>query len=105
MARKKSADDMTAVNFRCSADLKSDLEELAYLSRRDLSSILVELCEGLVAANKTKIINSRRRKPPAIILPTFAAPTTTNTPTAPTSKNAAQVVNTGTPTIKGGDSE
>lgn len=74
MARKKSAEDMTAaVNFRCSADLKSDLEELAYLSRRDLSSILVELCEGLVTANKTKIINSRRRKPPSIILPTFAA--------------------------------
>lgn len=64
---------MTAVNFRCSVELKRDLDELAYLSRRDLSSILVELCEGLVAANKTKIINSRRRKPPAIILPTFAA--------------------------------
>ena len=71
MARKKSA-EMTAVNFRCSAELKRDLDELAYLSRRDLSSILVELCQLLVDANKAKIANSRRRKPPSIILPTFA---------------------------------
>ena len=93
MARKKSA-EMTAVNFRCTAELKRDLDELAYLSRRDLSSILVELCQLLVDANKAKIANSRRRKPPAINLPTFATP-------------AAQVVttdaNTGTTTIEGGD--
>ena len=94
MARKKSADNMTAVNFRCSADLKSDLEELAYLSRRDLSSILVELCEGLVAANKTDIINSRRRKPPAINLPTFA---TTAAQDKPSSAEAC------IDTAKGGD--
>ena len=97
MARKKSAEDMTAaVNFRCSADLKSDLEELAYLSRRDLSSILVELCEGLVAANKTKIINSRRRKPPSIILPTFAT-----MPTAAQDKPSS--ADTCIDTAKGGD--
>lgn len=96
MARKKSAEDMTAVNFRCSADLKSDLEELAYLSRRDLSSILVELCEGLVAANKTKIINSRRRKPPAIILPTFAAQ---GKPTTAANSGAEACIDT----AKGGD--
>lgn len=93
---------MTAVNFRCSADLKSDLEELAYLSRRDLSSILVELCEGLVAANKTKIINSRRRKPPSIILPTFSA-----VPTTPAQGKPTTAANSGADacidTAKGGD--
>ena len=84
---------MTAVNFRCTAELKRDLDELAYLSRRDLSSILVELCQLLVDANKAKIANSRRRKPPSIILPTFA--------TMPT---AAQVVTTDdTASDKGGE--
>lgn len=77
MARKKNAENTAAINFRCSVEMKRDLEELAYLSRRDLSAILVDICSELITANKTKIVNSRRRKPPAIILPTFAAPQVT----------------------------
>lgn len=93
MANKKAAEPTakkTAINFKCSDELKRDLEELAHMSRRDVSSILVEVATELVKANKREIANSRRRKPYQVKLPTFAAPKSEVTAEPP------NVANTGT---------
>ena len=90
MARKKSAEttETAQISFKCPADLKSDLEELAYMSRRDVSSLLVEAATELIKANRKEIACSRRRKPYQVKLPTFV--------TAPNPDEPAQVIDAGT---------
>lgn len=87
MARKKVADS-AAINFRCSAELKAAIEDLARLSRQDVSSLLVELCNEFVGANKTRITNFRRQAAQPLKMPTFAAPTTQNPARSPQITNA-----------------
>lgn len=77
MTRKKAADKSTAtaqITFKCSEDLKRDLEDLAHLSRRDVSSLLVELASEFVKANKQRISKFRQSAAQPIKLPTFATP-------------------------------
>ncbi len=81
MARKKSAENTAAINFRCSAEMKSRLEILAFLSGKNLSEMLVEMCESFIKANERRIKNIERSKAERpIIKATFAtSPTATNT--------------------------
>ena len=61
MARRKKSDEPTAaINFRCPADVKVALEDLAHLSRQDVSTLLVAVCRELVAANEGRISAFRR---------------------------------------------
>ena len=82
MARKKSdtfaaeKKKIPAINFKCSAELKRDLEDLAHLSRRDVSSLLVEVATELVKANKTRITKFRQQAGQPIKIPTCATPKT-----------------------------
>ena len=99
MARKKSDTDtaekkkIPAINFKCSAELKRDLEDLAHLSRRDVSSLLVEVATELVKANKPRIVKFRQQAGQPIKMPTCA--------TAP-SKTAAQLdTNTDAASVEG----
>lgn len=88
MARKKSTDKPakdSAINFKCSAELKSAIEDLARLSRRDVSAILVELCTEYVKANRQRITNFRRQAAQPLKMPTFSMPA--KKVTAPTSKS------------------
>lgn len=88
MARKKSTDKpaakVPAINFKCSAELKASIEDLARLSRRDVSAILVELCTEYVKANRQRITNFRRQAAQPLKMPTFSMPA--KKVTAPTSK-------------------
>lgn len=72
MARKKAADNSAAITFRCSAELKSAIEDLARLNRQDTSALLVELCSAFVDANKTRIADFRRQAAQPLKMPTFA---------------------------------
>ena len=98
MAKKKSEtasakpEKTLAINFKCSTELKRDLEDLAHLSRRDVSSLLVEVATELVKANKTRITKFRQQAGQPIKIPTCA--------TSP-SKTAAQDTNTGTASVEG----
>lgn len=81
MATKKAAEPAAEpkkkkekISFNCSEELQRDLKDLAYLSRRDVSSLMVEVATELVKANRKKIDNSRRRKPYQVNLPTFNPP-------------------------------
>lgn len=75
MARKKSVDaDNVTVTFRCPVDLSDALKDLAHLSRRDVSSILIELCSEFVKANRQRITNFRRQAAQPLKLPTFNTP-------------------------------
>ena len=93
MARKKSAEDTVTITFRAPADVAAGLKDLAHLSRRDLSAILVDLCGELVAANKQRILSFRRSAAQPIKLPTFATSTkkAVAQKTAPTLNDAATV--------------
>lgn len=68
MTEKKS-DSMTAINFRCSSELKASLEDLAHLSRSDVSSLLLTMCTKLVEVNKQRIANFRRQAATPIKMP------------------------------------
>ena len=83
MARKKSDDSvMTAtINFRCDVTLKAALEDLARLSRQDVSSLLVEVCGVLVKENKTRISNFRKSAAIPIKMPTFTPAQKSDAPT------------------------
>lgn len=75
MAKKKDDSvEMAAINFRCEAELKASLEDLAASCRQDVSTILIELVGELVAANKTRIEEFRKAAATPIIKPTFANP-------------------------------
>lgn len=68
MAQKKK-DTMTAINFRCSTELKASLEDLAHLSRQDVSTLLLTMCNRLVEVNKQRIANFRRQAATPIKMP------------------------------------
>lgn len=71
MARRKS-DDLTAtITFRLPSDVKDGLEDLAHLSRRDVSSLLVEVTTELVKVNASRITKFRESANIPIVLPTF----------------------------------
>lgn len=75
MARKKVDSpqvDTEPITFRCPIEVKRGLEDLAYLSRKDVTALLVELCSSLVAENKKRIANFRRQASTPIKKPTFA---------------------------------
>lgn len=74
MARKKSADktvETESITFRCPVEVKRGLEDLAHLSRRDMTDLLVELCTSLVDANKARITKFRQQVAKPIKMPTF----------------------------------
>ena len=76
MAKKKTETASTktpAINFRCSPELKRDLEDLAHLSRRDVSSLLVEVATELVKANKARITRFRQSAAVPIQMPSCAS--------------------------------
>lgn len=55
MAEKKN-DSMTAINFRCNAELKNKLEILRFATQAEnISVLLIELCEKFVEANASLI--------------------------------------------------
>ena len=99
MARKKSDVDtaekkkIPAINFKCSAELKRDLEDLAHLSRRDVSSLLVEVASELVKANKARITKFRQQAGQPIKIPTCA--------TSPSKTAALMDANTNTASVEG----
>lgn len=72
MAKKKAADKSAQITFKCSDELKASLEDLAHLSRRDVSAILNELCAEYVKANRTRITSFRRQAAQPLKMPTFA---------------------------------
>lgn len=99
MAKKKSEtasakpEKTPAINFRCSPELKRDLEDLAHLSRRDVSSLLVEVATELVKANRPRITRFRQSAAVPIQMPSCAS-----------SKTAAQI-DADDVTLKGGDAD
>lgn len=83
MTKKKDTTNAKPISFRCPADLKQDIEDLARLSRKDVSSILIELCAALSKANKERLTKFRQSAGQPIKMPTLAAP-------APKKKAAAK---------------
>ena len=83
MARPKKDDsvEMAAINFRCKAELKASLEDLAASCRQDVSAILIELVGELVAANKARIEKFRKAAAKPINKPTCITPSTSETST------------------------
>lgn len=71
----KKEKEMAPISFRCPVDLKQSIEDLARLSRRDVSAILIELCGAVVDANKDRITKFRQSAGQEIKMPTFATPT------------------------------
>lgn len=96
MARPKKDDsvEMAAINFRCKAELKASLEDLAASCRQDVSAILIELVGELVAANKARIEKFRKAAAKPINKPTCITPSTPKKParTPRKKKDAAQVL-------------
>ena len=107
MAKKKNETSAKtpAINFRCSPELKRDLEDLAYLSRRDVSSLMLEMATELVKANRARITKFRQSAAVPIKMP-FASSTCK---TAAQDVSPAQIddANTGNivATLKGGDAD
>lgn len=71
----KKEKEMAPISFRCPVDLKQSIEDLARLSRRDVSAILIELCGAVVDANEDRITKFRQSAGQEIKMPTFATPT------------------------------
>lgn len=74
MAKKKTettskATDAT-ISFRCPVDIADGLKDLAHLSRRDVSSILVEMASELIKANASRIKKFRQSAVVPIQMPT-----------------------------------
>ena len=71
MAKKKNETSAKtpAINFRCSPELKRDLEDLAHLSRRDVSSLMLEMATELVKANRARITKFRQSAAVPIKMP------------------------------------
>lgn len=77
MAKKKDDSvEMAAINFRCEAELKASLEDLAASAKKDVSAILIELVEELVELNKARIEEFRKAAATPIIKPSTATPST-----------------------------
>ena len=77
MARKKIDSpqiDTESITFRCPVEIKRGLEDLAYLSRKDVTALLVELCKSLIDVNKELITNLRQQAEQSIKMPSFTTP-------------------------------
>lgn len=75
MARKKTdsdAMDKEQITFKCPPELKVALEDLARLSRQNVSSLLVGVSSLLVEANKKRIAEYRKAAAVPISMPLFA---------------------------------
>lgn len=86
MARKKIDSpqvDTEPITFRCPIEVKRGLEDLAHLSRKDLTSLLVELCTSLVTENKKRITSFRQQAGQPIKMPTYVATQQKKKDTAP----------------------
>lgn len=70
MARRKSDDKTAQFTVKCSPELLSSLKDLAHLSRSDLSSIVLKLCDDLVQLNRQRILSFRRSAKIPIKFPT-----------------------------------
>lgn len=74
MAKKKSTStDTKPISFRCPEQLKKDLEDLARLSRSDVSTILTRLCVAFVKANKDRLSTFRKSAHYDLNMPTFSS--------------------------------
>ena len=70
MAKKKeNAAELAQISFKLPATLKSGIEDLAHLSRRDISSLLVELASELVNANRARITRFRKASAQPLKMP------------------------------------
>lgn len=75
MAKKKMDSpqvDTESITFRCPVEVKRGLEDLAYLSRKGVTALLVELCTSLVTENKKRITSFRQQAGQPIKMPTYA---------------------------------
>lgn len=75
MAKKKMDSpqvDTESITFRCPVEVKRGLEDLAYLSRKGVTALLVELCTSLVTENKKRITSFRQQAVQPIKMPTYA---------------------------------
>ena len=88
MVKKKIDSDTESITFRCPVEIKRGLEDLAHLSRQDVSALLVELCTSLVAENKRRITSFRQQAGQPIKMPTYTA-------TPQKKKDAAQMSDEG----------
>ena len=103
MARKKTADKTVqteSITFRAPVEVKRGLEDLAHLSRCDMTDLLVELCTSLVDANKARITKFRQQVAKPIKMPTFD---TVKKKTV--NQQVQQVVDTDTLSDEGGGSD
>lgn len=108
MAKEKvdSKKKIPQITFRCSAETKESIEDLARIGRyENVSALLNEICDEYIAANKQRIANFRRTAKP-INKPASV----TSTPIEPArtprkKKDAAQVesVTSDGGGLKGGD--
>ena len=81
---KKKSDSMTAINFRCSAELKKKLEILQFVTqKKDISSLLIELCEKFVEVNAPLIESLENARKAAKIRLPFEEKTTPRKKTTP----------------------
>ena len=66
MAQKKS-DTMTAINFRCSVELKRKLEVLQFATKAEsISVLIIRLCENAIEENSElieRLENARQSSP------------------------------------------
>lgn len=69
MARPKSQVQGEQFTIKCSPELLADLQDLARLSRSDVSSIVRNLCSKLVEANRTRIEDFRKQAAVPILFP------------------------------------
>ena len=64
MVRKKndndSSDKSPSINFKCSAELKADIEDLAHLRKQKVSVMMIELCEIVIGNFREDIDNFRK---------------------------------------------
>lgn len=74
MGRKKSETNIEAeqITFKCPPELKVALEDLARLSRRSVSSLLVEVATSLIKLNEKRIVEYRKAAAVPISMPLFA---------------------------------
>ncbi len=71
MPRKKSDDKTAQFTVKCSDELLASLKDLAHLSRSDVSSLVLAMCNELVKVNRQRILNFRRSAATPIKFPQF----------------------------------
>lgn len=103
MARKKI--EMAAISFRLPSTLKADIEDLAASASQDVSSILIELIVGLVAANRPRIEDFRRTSSMPLQMPSFSTTPPSSKPARASKKNPAQIATEPKGESGGGDSQ